>query len=112
MIRRPPRSTLFPYTTLFRSRRALLRAPDGRAAPGHQAREHPLLAGAPDRGGLRDRQGDQYGGRGGPDPPPPPRRPARGQEPPAGPPAPPSRPADPPPQPLAWGLHGARGGKS
>src|SRR3712207_8774921 len=35
MIRRPPRSTLFPYTTLFRSprlRRALL-AP-GRSAPG------------------------------------------------------------------------------
>src|SRR5258708_33791709 len=29
MIRRPPRSTLFPYTTLFRSRR--------------QAPEHPLL---------------------------------------------------------------------
>src|SRR5256885_3685749 len=26
MIRRPPRSTLFPYTTLFRSRVALLRA--------------------------------------------------------------------------------------
>src|SRR2546427_6866854 len=26
MIRRPPRSTLFPYTTLFRSRRALVRA--------------------------------------------------------------------------------------
>src|SRR5947208_14507438 len=25
MIRRPPRSTLFPYTTLFRSRRDLLR---------------------------------------------------------------------------------------
>src|SRR5256885_10290114 len=25
MIRRPPRSTLFPYTTLFRSRRPLLR---------------------------------------------------------------------------------------
>src|ERR1019366_10080024 len=25
MIRRPPRSTLFPYTTLFRSRRILLR---------------------------------------------------------------------------------------
>src|SRR2546426_8426080 len=24
MIRRPPRSTLFPYTTLFRSRRSLL----------------------------------------------------------------------------------------
>src|SRR3989454_2182283 len=32
MIRRPPRSTLFPYTTLFRSvfaRRALAAAPDG-----------------------------------------------------------------------------------
>src|SRR5690554_7472351 len=30
MIRRPPRSTLFPYTTLFRSRRRL-RAPFGDA---------------------------------------------------------------------------------
>src|SRR5256885_8174308 len=29
MIRRPPRSTLFPYTTLFRSRHA----PPGRATP-------------------------------------------------------------------------------
>src|SRR2546423_7584808 len=27
MIRRPPRSTLFPYTTLFRSRAVRLRAP-------------------------------------------------------------------------------------
>src|SRR5260370_14037196 len=41
MIRRPPRSTLFPYTTLFRSRRADL--PRGepllrRRAPGHQRR--------------------------------------------------------------------------
>src|SRR5690348_18215535 len=38
MIRRPPRSTLFPYTTLFRShRRALLgghvETPDRRGAP-------------------------------------------------------------------------------
>src|SRR5256886_11801960 len=33
MIRRPPRSTLFPYTTLFRSQRAVARA---RAAQ-HQA---------------------------------------------------------------------------
>src|SRR2546422_4692718 len=31
MIRRPPRSTLFPYTTLFRSRRAVHR----RGAPRH-----------------------------------------------------------------------------
>src|SRR5689334_24214687 len=29
MVRRPPRSTLFPYTTLFRSRWALLRAQKG-----------------------------------------------------------------------------------
>src|SRR5256885_5563933 len=28
MIRRPPRSTLFPYTTLFRSRRWITRAVD------------------------------------------------------------------------------------
>src|SRR3712207_7913345 len=32
MIRRPPRSTLFPYTTLFRSRRSAMR-PGSRAAP-------------------------------------------------------------------------------
>src|SRR3989454_10051383 len=30
MIRRPPRSTLFPYTTLFRSRRATIRCRTGR----------------------------------------------------------------------------------
>src|SRR5882762_1823374 len=41
MIRRPPRSTLFPYTTLFRSRRPPARAVLPRA-PG-------------DRGGLRAR---------------------------------------------------------
>src|SRR5947199_6478086 len=32
MLRRPPRSTLFPYTTLFRSRRAR-RAPGGARVP-------------------------------------------------------------------------------
>src|SRR3712207_7851676 len=31
MIRRPPRSTLFPYTTLFRSERSPRSAPGGRA---------------------------------------------------------------------------------
>src|SRR2546427_6823878 len=37
MIRRPPRSTLFPYTTLFRSRRvvALLQERRGGAELGH-----------------------------------------------------------------------------
>src|SRR2546428_13793790 len=48
MIRRPPRSTLFPYTTLFRS--ALRRgAPQrGRAAhAGERGRAHPQRAAAP-----------------------------------------------------------------
>src|SRR3712207_7282261 len=34
MIRRPPRSTLFPYTTLFRSQLRRLRPPAGRRLPG------------------------------------------------------------------------------
>src|SRR2546429_6200318 len=33
MIRRPPRSTLFPYTTLFRSQRGAWRKPACRRAP-------------------------------------------------------------------------------
>src|SRR2546426_2314510 len=54
MIRRPPRSTLFPYTTLFRSRhlpdeRPRLRLPgDGRHAarlPGRVDRQCPLRGG-------------------------------------------------------------------
>src|SRR5256885_10821434 len=32
MIRRPPRSTLFPYTTLFRSAPATIQAAQGKAA--------------------------------------------------------------------------------
>src|SRR2546429_5528538 len=37
MIRRPPRSTLFPYTTLFRSqRRGVQRADDDRQMVGRQ----------------------------------------------------------------------------
>src|SRR2546422_10229339 len=40
MIRRPPRSTLFPYTTLFRSvleqARLLVHRPDGRGLPLQQ----------------------------------------------------------------------------
>src|SRR5438270_9557392 len=34
MIRRPPRSTLFPYTTLFRSRRAQSQSIRRRRGPG------------------------------------------------------------------------------
>src|SRR2546430_9084187 len=41
MIRRPPRSTLFPYTTLFRSRRAA----DGKARSGRLPRGHGDSAG-------------------------------------------------------------------
>src|SRR2546426_8883443 len=37
MIRRPPRSTLFPYTTLFRSMVGSLAACCARAASGHAA---------------------------------------------------------------------------
>src|SRR2546427_606602 len=39
MIRRPPRSTLFPYTTLFRSRSIRRDAPDG---PLHLRRDTPV----------------------------------------------------------------------
>src|SRR5215213_10806584 len=42
MIRRPPRSTLFPYTTLFRSVRPRPPPPGGRPAPraGGRSEEH------------------------------------------------------------------------
>src|SRR3989442_3370773 len=56
MIRRPPRSTLFPYTTLFRSHRR----PPGRGAAGDGARAVP-------RGGDDGRE--ERGGAGGRAPP-------------------------------------------
>src|SRR5437667_4334961 len=40
MIRRPPRSTLFPYTTLFRSRRVHARAQGGRDPAPASRRPH------------------------------------------------------------------------
>src|SRR5256885_5352505 len=42
MIRRPPRSTLFPYTTLFRSRSVehLLQMLDGTEQKGHRQHVH------------------------------------------------------------------------
>src|SRR3712207_7127852 len=42
MIRRPPRSTLFPYTTLFRSRRASSRAGTRSAARRRAAAPAPI----------------------------------------------------------------------
>src|SRR3712207_6949756 len=49
MIRRPPRSTLFPYTTLFRSHgaRAAARARPGPAGPVRQRRLLRDLPGGP-----------------------------------------------------------------
>src|SRR3712207_6854282 len=55
MIRRPPRSTLFPYTTLFRSHGEVPGPPLGRSAlPGRRA-EGPRLVLA--RGDQADRRG-------------------------------------------------------
>src|SRR3712207_7683797 len=47
MIRRPPRSTLFPYTTLFRSQTHVRRAPEAGGPPWGAA------AGPPDRDGQQ-----------------------------------------------------------
>src|SRR3989475_3993716 len=63
MIRRPPRSTLFPYTTLFRSR-AGARAGDQPVARGRRAaprpravdRESEALRGEGGRDRFRDRK--------------------------------------------------------
>src|SRR2546427_6452615 len=71
MIRRPPRSTLFPYTTLFRSQPAAhgLGRTLSLARSGHLVRDHAgaglrapeLLHGAQDLRGLgdHDEQGDR-----------------------------------------------------
>src|SRR5258706_6091892 len=61
MIRRPPRSTLFPYTTLFRSR-SQLRAQQGRDRPRAEKRRH-LAARAPGHDLERERKGPGLGGR-------------------------------------------------
>src|SRR3712207_7435740 len=56
MIRRPPRSTLFPYTTLFRSPgRPARRGQQGGAGPARHARDRQAVRrGA--RGGAGDRR--------------------------------------------------------
>src|SRR5262245_65106267 len=51
MIRRPPRSTLFPYTTLFRSRRQVGEPPD------HRVQDlAPQLADPRPEGGFRSEE--------------------------------------------------------
>src|SRR2546422_8048372 len=51
MIRRPPRSTLFPYTTLFRSlwwdlveKYQMVKRPEGRNAPDYASKIHIVVA--------------------------------------------------------------------
>src|SRR2546422_6320336 len=59
MIRRPPRSTLFPYTTLFRSCRLRVRGRHGRQrgrgrdVHGDESAVLPLRSDAPDGTGVR-----------------------------------------------------------
>src|SRR5207247_11467373 len=65
MIRRPPTSTLFPYTTLFRSPRAVARASRGRvgrraASRAARRRDHP---GELERRARSDRAGGERGAR-------------------------------------------------
>src|SRR3712207_6960496 len=62
MIRRPPRSTLFPYTTLFRS---LRRPAHHRAAVVDRAADHPVLVGE----GVAEQPVRGVGGRTGDDDP-------------------------------------------
>src|SRR3712207_8473722 len=68
MIRRPPRSTLFPYTTLFRSERVRRgdRAADGEGGParaahpaGPRLRDRPHRDGRPVRRFVRRRGDDR-----------------------------------------------------
>src|SRR3712207_8692449 len=50
MIRRPPRSTLFPYTTLFRSVAARVRQPDHLGAAGLRLHQEGGEVGGPGEG--------------------------------------------------------------
>src|SRR3712207_7370540 len=63
MIRRPPRSTLFPYTTLFRSAYRRLGQPEtvGELLLGHGARRRQL--GSDDRAAQPQRRGRGGGDR-------------------------------------------------
>src|SRR2546427_4656008 len=61
MIRRPPRSTLFPYTTLFRSDRA--GRGQGQGGGGQGRRDRPPLPPGLRRAARRDGRRDGRGGR-------------------------------------------------
>src|SRR2546430_9832383 len=59
MIRRPPRSTLFPYTTLFRSMQ-LLRAGVVPAARTRRDGAAPLIGSTPAMDGLRGTRSEEH----------------------------------------------------
>src|SRR5687768_17891795 len=58
MLRRPPISTLFPYTTLFRSRALVGRGRDVRFVERHAQRREPMrrIAAEVESGALGDRK--------------------------------------------------------
>src|SRR3712207_7396580 len=56
MIRRPPRSTLFPYTTLFRSRLPLAGSPGHRPGPDRAASRGAGIRGLDGGGAVELRQ--------------------------------------------------------
>src|SRR3712207_7427666 len=56
MIRRPPRSTLFPYTTLFRSSDRVPQLGLGPAARGDRVRRDPRRGPLPEHGPARSEE--------------------------------------------------------
>src|SRR4051794_41554717 len=62
MIRRPPRSTLFPYTTLFRSVHAVLTHQDvpGRKTYGLEFPDQPVLAIDREDGLVRELRSEEH----------------------------------------------------
>src|SRR5256886_4133091 len=60
MIRRPPRSTLFPYTTLFRSHAAPGRPEEAVAASAHRSRAGAVPGRLEQVGGTREGLGLTY----------------------------------------------------
>src|SRR3712207_8023559 len=57
MIRRPPRSTLFPYTTLFRSAELVEVAAEGLVAADAEDLEEGAASGLHAQAGVEDEQG-------------------------------------------------------
>src|SRR2546427_4618277 len=60
MIRRPPRSTLFPYTTLFRSPRVLPAAPPAVRQQDERGRVRPSTVRRADRAGPAGARSEEH----------------------------------------------------